>query len=172
MFTAALLTTAKKQKHSKCASTEEWTNRTWYVYIYTVKYYSAIQRNEVLIHAITWVTLENIMLSERSEVKVAQSCPTLCDPMDCSPQAPLPMGILQTRILQWVAMHSSRGSSQPRDRTQVSRIAGGFFTNWATSERSQTQRQCIDDSIYMNVQTSKLVEKESRLMVARGLGGE
>ena len=57
---------------------------------------------------------------------VAQSCLTLCDPMGCS----LPAfhssvhGILQTRILQWVAMPFSRGSSQPRDRTQVSRVAG------------------------------------------------
>ena len=60
---------------------------------------------------------------------VAQSCLTLCNPMDCSPrpQAPLSVGILQARILQWVAMPSSRGSSWPRDRTQVSRIAGGFF---------------------------------------------
>ena len=47
---------------------------------------------------------------------VAQSCHTLCDPMDCSPQAPLSMGILQARILEWAAMPSSRGSSQPRDR--------------------------------------------------------
>ena len=43
-------------------------------------------------------------------------------------QAPLSMGILQARILEWVAMPSSRESSQPRDQTQVSRIAGGFFT--------------------------------------------
>ena len=43
-------------------------------------------------------------------------------------------GILQARILEWVAVPSSRGSSQPRDQTQVSRIAGGFFTNWATRE--------------------------------------
>ena len=41
-------------------------------------------------------------------------------------------GILQARILQWVAFPFSRGSSQLRDRTQVSRIAGGFFTSWAT----------------------------------------
>ena len=58
------------------------------------------------------------------EVKVAQLCPTLCDPMDSS------SGILQTRILDWVAFPFSRGSSQPRDQTQVSRIAGGVFTNW------------------------------------------
>ena len=43
-------------------------------------------------------------------------------------------GILQARILEWVAFPFSRGSSQPRDRTQVSRIAGGFFTNWAMRE--------------------------------------
>ena len=49
-------------------------------------------------------------------------------------QAPLSMGILQARILEWVAMPSSRGSSQPKDRTQVSCIAGGFFTIWATDK--------------------------------------
>ena len=43
-------------------------------------------------------------------------------------------GILQARILEWVAVPFSRGSSQPRDRTQVSHIAGGFFTSWATRE--------------------------------------
>ena len=49
-------------------------------------------------------------------------------------QAPLSMGILQAKILEWVAMPSSRGSFQPRDWTQVSRIAGGFFTVWVTKE--------------------------------------
>ena len=58
----------------------------------------------------------------------AQSCPTLCDPMDCSPPGSSIHGILQARILEWVAMPSSKGSSQPRDRTQVSHIAGRFFT--------------------------------------------
>ena len=65
---------------------------------------------------------------------VAQLCLTVCDPMDCSPSAPLSMGILQASILEWVAMPSSRASSQPRDQTQVSCIAGGFFTVWATKE--------------------------------------
>ena len=60
-------------------------------------------------------------------VLVAQSCPTLCDPMDYSPPGSSVHGILQARILEWVAMPFSRGSSQPRDRTQVSRTAGGFF---------------------------------------------
>ena len=65
---------------------------------------------------------------------VTQSCPSLCDPWTIAHQAPLSMGILQARILEWVAMPSSRGSSQPRDGTQVSHIAGRFFTIWATSK--------------------------------------
>ena len=58
------------------------------------------------------------------KVKVVQSCLTLCDPMDYTVR-----GILQARILEWVAFPSSRGSSQPSDRPQVSCIAGGFFTS-------------------------------------------
>ena len=57
-------------------------------------------------------------------LKVTQSCPTLCNPMDYTVH-----GILQARILEWVAFPFSRGSSQPRDRTQVSCIAGKFFTS-------------------------------------------
>ena len=49
-------------------------------------------------------------------------------PMDCSPLGSSVHGVLQARILEWVAIPSSRGSSQPRDRTKVSRIAGRFFT--------------------------------------------
>ena len=71
--------------------------------------------------------------SHNVKVKVTQSCPTLCDPM-----APLSMGILQARILEWVAFPFSRGSSQPRDRTQVSHIANGFFTSWATGKPKNT----------------------------------
>ena len=50
-------------------------------------------------------------------------CPTLCDPMDCSPPGSSVHGILQTKILQWVAMPSSRGASQPRDQTHVSPVS-------------------------------------------------
>ena len=63
-----------------------------------------------------------------------QSCLTPATPWTVAFQAPLSMGILQARILEWVAMPSSRRSSQPRDRTQVSCIAGRFFTSWATRE--------------------------------------
>ena len=58
---------------------------------------------------------------------VAQSCSTLCDPMDCSPPGiPVPE-IFQARILEWVALPSSRESSRPRDQTWVFRIAGRFL---------------------------------------------
>ena len=58
------------------------------------------------------------------KVKVAQSCLTRCNPMDYTLH-----GILQARTLEWVAFPFSRGSFQPRDRTQVSHIAGRFFTS-------------------------------------------
>ena len=67
-------------------------------------------------------------------VLVAQSCLTLCNPMDCSPPGSSVHGILQARILELVAISLSRGSSQPKDQTQVSCIAGGFFTTWANRE--------------------------------------
>ena len=65
-------------------------------------------------------------------MKTAQSCWTLCNPMDCSLPGSSIHGILQARILEWVAIPFSRGSSGPQDRTQISLIAGGFFTIWAT----------------------------------------
>ena len=62
---------------------------------------------------------------------VASVVSDTCNPMDCSPPGSSAHGILQARILEWVAISFSRGSSQPRDRTQVSCTAGGFFSNWA-----------------------------------------
>ena len=75
----------------------------------------------------------------QEKVKFAQSCPTLCDPMDCSPPGSSVHGILQARILEWVAFPFSRGSSWPKDGTQVFHIAGGFFTSWSTREAPVTQ---------------------------------
>ena len=63
---------------------------------------------------------------------VAESCPTLCNPRDNAVH-----GILQARILEGVAFHFSRGSSQPRDQTQVSHLANGFFTSRATREAQE-----------------------------------
>ena len=67
-----------------------------------------------------------------SEVKVAQSCTTLCDPRGYTVH-----GILLSRILEWAAFPFSRASSQPRHRTQVSYIAGRFFTSWTTREAQE-----------------------------------
>ena len=68
------------------------------------------------------------------KVKVAQLCLILCDPLGCTVH-----GILQARILEWVAFPFSRESSQSRDRTQVSRTVGGFFTSWATRETHERE---------------------------------
>ena len=64
------------------------------------------------------------LLGSYLKVKVTQSCPALCDPMDYTVH-----GILQTRILEWIAFPFSSGSSQPRNQTRVSCTAGGFFAN-------------------------------------------
>ena len=74
---------------------------------------------------------------------VAQSCLTLFNPMDCSPPGSSAHGILQARILGWVATPFSRGLSQPRDRTPVSCIASRFFSVWATREALQQQHSAI-----------------------------
>ena len=72
---------------------------------------------------------ELVLWNDELKVKVAHLCPILCDPIDYPVH-----GILQAIILEWVAFPFSRGSSQPRDRTQVSHTAGGLFTSWATKE--------------------------------------
>ena len=83
-----------------------------------------------------WTPMCLFLLSGKwkSESEVAQSCPTLCDPMGCSLPGSSVHGIFQARVLEWVAISFSRGSSRPRDWTQVSCIAGRRFTIWATWE--------------------------------------
>ena len=71
-------------------------------------------------------------------VLVTQSCPTLCYLTDCSPPGCSVHGILQARLLEWVAIPCSRGSSWARDRTQISWIAGRFVTIWATGKSWQS----------------------------------
>ena len=62
MFIAALFTIAKTWKQPKCPSTEEWIKKMWYTY--TKEYYSTIKKNEIMLFAVTWMDLGNIMLSE------------------------------------------------------------------------------------------------------------
>ena len=91
------------------------------------------------------------------ESEVAQSCPTLCDPIDYTAQ-----GILLSKILKWVAIPFSRGSSQPRDENKVSCIGGNQrspgilewaaypFSRRSSSPRNQTGVSCIADGFYNN----------------------
>ena len=72
-----------------------------------------------LIHANVW---------QKSESEIAQSCPTLCDPMDCSLPGSSVHGIFHAIVLEWIAISFSRGSSQPRDQTQVSCVVDRRFT--------------------------------------------
>ena len=67
MFIAALFTIAKMWKQTKCPSVDEWIKKMWY--IYTMEYYSAIKRKEILPFATAWMELEGIMLSEISQVE-------------------------------------------------------------------------------------------------------
>ena len=73
-------------------------------------------------------------------VLVPQLCPSLWNPVNCSLPGSSVHGILQARILKWVVIPFSRRSSQPRDRTRVSCITGGFFTVWATREAFSCRR--------------------------------
>ena len=86
----------------------------------------SLKREDILIHATTR-NLEVIMQSE-VKVLVAQSHQTVCDSVDSSPPGSSVHGISQARIPEGIVIPFSRGSSQPRDQTQVSCIAGRFFT--------------------------------------------
>ena len=91
------------------------------------------------------------------KVLVTQSCLTPCNPMDCSPSGSSVPEISQTRILEWVAIFSSRGSSQPRDQTQVSCIAGRFFTIWAITEAPYFAFNSYLDIFYLISLNSSLI---------------
>ena len=108
-----------------------------------------------------------------SESEVAQSCPTLFDPMDCSISGFSVHGTFQARVLEWVAISFSRGSSRPRDWIQVSHIAGGFFTVWAIRE---AQLIHIPSANFLIIFSFSSVGKESAwnagdLGLIPGLGG-
>ena len=92
------------------------------------------------------------------KVKVALSCLTLCDSVDYAVQ-----GMLQARILEWVVFSFSRGYSQPRDQTQVSRIAGRLFTRWATGE-CDTGKKFKKKKIYRSIQQDRRPTNKSTFL--------
>ena len=73
------------------------------------------------------------------ECEVAQLCPTLCDPMDCSLPGSSVHGIFQAVVLEWIAISFSKESSQPRDQTQVSHIVDRRFTVCDLSQKAEKQ---------------------------------
>ena len=91
----------------------------WYIYFKITNKHIFPPKNKI--SEKSWTVFKVLQISLK--VKVAQSRPTICNPVDCTVH-----GILQARTLEWVAFPFSRGSSQPRDGTQVSHTAGGFFT--------------------------------------------
>ena len=88
---------------------------------------------------------------------------TLCDPLDCSPPGFSVHGVFQARTLEWVAMPSSRGSSQPRDWTQVTCIAGRFFTVWASREAQYTIKYSIKYILYICTHTHTQFKEKGEL---------
>ena len=105
---------------------DSWVDRTG-VHTRLVGWRGSLPPNQRWLHACS-------VIQSCPTWSVAQSCLTLCDPMDCSPPGSSVHGILQARRLEWVAISSSRGSSQPWGWTSVSCVAGRFFTIWDTRE--------------------------------------
>ena len=89
--------------------------------------------------------------------EVTQSCLTLCDPVDCSLPGSSVHGIFQAIVLEWIAISFSRGSTQPRDWTRVSRIVDRLFTVWATRE-ARKERWVLKNCCFWSVVLEKTLE--------------
>ena len=103
---------------------------------------------------------------------VAKSCLTLCNPMDYSlPGSPV-HGILQARILEWVAISSSRGSSWPRDRTHISWIGSQVLYQWATSEAPRSwvcfYFACVFICTVLELHISDIIQYHTSLLSTLG----
>ena len=95
------------------------------------------KRNMFWVYWQFWRYLSSWLRGVKVKALVAQSCWTLCSPMDCNPSGSSVHGILQARILRWVAIPFSRESSWSRDQTQASCTAGRFFTIRATQKQTK-----------------------------------
>ena len=97
-----------------------------------------------------------IFIHNLQQSEVAQSCPTLCDPTGCSLLGSSIHGIFQARELAWTAISFSRGSSQPRDRTQVSCTADRCSTIWGTREATYSKVNYIYHVVFVNLLSGSL----------------
>ena len=103
--------------------------------------------------------------------KESVSCPVVYNslqPMDCSPPGSSVHGILQAKILEWVAIPFSRGSSQPRDQIQISCIAGEFFIIWTTKQKQNLSRsKTSSGALIQIVSTQSNLTQVSRSIIGR-----
>ena len=111
---------------------------------------------KALVFPVVMYGCESWTIKKAEWVKVTQSCPTLCDPMDCSQPGSSVHGIHQARVLEWVAIPFSRGFSQSRDQIQGSHIASGFFIIWATREAQR--RLSAKELVFQIVVLEKTLE--------------
>ena len=102
----------------------QWIARSFLPVLFAPPTWSPLLLDKCNVASVTF-----LQAAVKMKVIVAQSCWTLCNPMDCSPPGSSVHGILQARILEWVAISFSWGSSRQRDQTWVSWIAGRFFTS-------------------------------------------
>ena len=97
-----------------------------------------------------------------SESEVAQSCPTLWDPMNCSLPGLSVHGIFQARVLEWVAISFSRGSSWPKDWIWVSHTVGRCFALWATRECQHQRIARKDKKSFLREQCKEIEGNNGR----------
>ena len=134
-----------------------------------------MQKHEWILRLSFWVKSDqktNIMwyrlyVESKEETRWSyQPYLTLCNPMDCSLPGSSLRGIFQTRVLEWVAISFSRISSQPKDRTQVSHIAGRHFTVWAT--RDVESKKGYNWAYLQNINI--VTDVENKFMPTKGKG--
>ena len=101
---------------------------------------------------------------------VAQSCPTLCDPLDCSLPGSSVHGILQARILEWVTISFSRASSLSRDQTWVFYMTGRFSTFWATREALTTEGSILNSAVICQYYLREDLYKGKKMFLKKHTG--
>ena len=126
-----------------------------------IVFHKDAQQTGLQLHIFTGLFIE-VKWSE-----VSQSCPTLCDPMDCNLPGSSVRGIFQAIVLEWIAISFSTGSSRPRDRTQVSHILDRRFTVWATREvlfitiyYSAIKRNKIESFVETQMDLESVIQRE------------
>ena len=120
----------------------DWTHISWVPHMWILYLWASWECKLIFCGGILGIMhgSDDILWSLSSSYARLLNCVQLfVTPKDCSPAGPSVHGISQARILEWVAIPFSRGSSQPRDWIQVSCIAGGFLTIWATREARNDQ---------------------------------